>query len=208
MATRSKKVRKNPDRPAVPDERRRFIHTNGLASHKQDIREAAKALRRAVRFRDIEGYDHEIVAAALDPDWGRVAIVECTQKRVEERGVDISFYLRIRAFPNWKADIELETYNPYFGCRVRFFRWLGDSVLLVYDEKHETYACRWGAHAPARFVVIGNDFAVGESTLGFKTYGEDQIRRLELPSLTELAPVPLVAAAAGGCWSPKPTLCC
>src|SRR5207244_9972864 len=33
----------------------------------------------------------------------------------------------------------IETVNPYFGCFVKQLSWSGNSVVLVYEDKHSTY---------------------------------------------------------------------
>src|SRR4051794_15905977 len=103
----------------------------------------AQALGRRVQYTDDEGYEVSMHAAATGGLTGAMAYLE---SRSQWRGDfhDVRYHLRLCDSAGREAAWEPETYNPFFGCRVRFLEWYGDVVLFIYEEKHRTYICRFG----------------------------------------------------------------
>jgi uncharacterized protein (TIGR02996 family) len=159
--------------------------------------QAAEALGRPVRYIDDEGYERDIVAAAMHHLTGAVGYVEC---RSQQRGqfLDINYHLRLRDDRGREAAWEVETYNPFFGCNVGFLEWYGDVVLVIYEEKHDTWICRFGVDAPAAFKVIEDDWVLDGRQLGYRGYQETMVRRLTIPGLDWLTPLTAEEAAEWG----------
>jgi len=147
--------------------------------------EVAEVLGRPVRYVDDGGYEHDIVAGATSAATGAVAYIEC---RSRWRGdvQDITYQLRLRDSTGRTAAWEVESYNAFFGCDVRFLEWYGPVVLLIYREKHRTYICRFGFDALAEFRAIEDDWVLDGPELGYWGYRETMVRRLTVPGLMEL----------------------
>lgn len=149
------------------------------------IDRAAELLGREVRFVDEEGYEREIIGAAVDEESGRVAFVECRARDVGSYiDIDISVHLGDRDDEQLLAPIE--SYNPYFGCDVRLLRWFGTVAVLIYREKHGTYVCAFGSDLPIRFVRIADEWILRGPRLAYRNHYESWVRCLRLPELTEL----------------------
>jgi uncharacterized protein (TIGR02996 family) len=159
------------------------------------VETAAAALGRPARYVDDEGYEREVVAATIHDLTGELAYVECRSRQRRDY-LDIHFHLRLRDRRGREAAREVETYNPYFGCRVRFLEWYGDVVLAIYREKHHTYVCRFGLDSPAQFKAIEDDWVLDGRQLGYRGYRETSVRRLAIPGLEELPPLSAEEAAA------------
>jgi uncharacterized protein (TIGR02996 family) len=165
------------------------------------IEQAAAALNRPVTFVDSEGYTREIVAAATHALTGTVAYVDC---RYKTRGqfLDINYYLRAQELVGPEAGWPIESYNPYFGCDVGFLEWYGAAALVIYREKHHTYAYRFGIDGSPAFKRIGRFWALDGFHLAYRDYEEKSIRRSAVPSLEEL---PSLTEAAAADWGLLPT---
>lgn len=160
--------------PADPDPRR--------------AEQVAGLLDRPTRYVDGEGYEREIVAAAKCGLTRAAAYVE-SRSRWHGQVQDISYHLHVRGSTGREAAWEVESYNPYFGCDVGFLEWYGDSVLLIYREKHKTYVCRFGLDSPAEFRAIEDDWVLDGPQLGYWGYKETTVRRVAIPSLDDLPPL-------------------
>jgi len=171
---------------------------------------AAGVLGRPARYVDAEGYERAIVAAATHGLTGALAYAERRSKR--RRGysrslrrwgyLDIHFHLRVRERSGREAAWEVQTYNPYFGCDVRFLEWYGDVALVIYREKHSTYVCRFGLDSPAEFKAIEDDWVLDGRQLGYWGDQETSVRRLAIPGLEELPPLSADEAAEWGLLPP------
>jgi hypothetical protein len=87
------------------------------------------------------------------------------------------------------------TLNDYFPGVVP---WIEAAAILVYREKHWTFACRLGDVWPPRFVKIKDDWVINGNTLGYVRYKEEVVRRLSLPGLDRLDSMPAAEAAKVG----------
>ena len=168
------------------------------------VLEAARILTREPLVIDGAGYECELFAAAIS-EAGRVAYVESRAKDggpnphgYDGRQIDISIriYLVKRDGTNLAADIE--SYNPFFGCDVRFFEWVGETVVLIYREKHSTYACRFGDVWPPKFIKIQDNWILHDRQLAYVRYKDEQVRRLSFPELEELESLSRDSAAERG----------
>ena len=100
------------------------------------VLEVAQILAREPFVIDGAGYECELFAAAIS-EAGRVAYVESRAKDAGPnphgyygRKIDIAIRIHLveRDGTNLAADIE--SYNPFFGCDVRFFQWVGETAVL------------------------------------------------------------------------------
>jgi len=136
-------------------------------------------------FTDDEGYVWLITAYSIDDDHRRVAWVEW-RDRDRGRIVNDNYYLKARDESGALFLWEIETYNPYFGCSVRFLNWIDDAVVLIYEDKHDTFVAVMRKDQDVQRVEITDDWAVQGDVLTYGTASPDEIRRLRLPSLEEV----------------------
>ena len=161
----------NPNRFGV------WVHGSaGEASDLERLHEAAKLLDRELRYTDDEGYECEIFSAAVGPNM-QIAYVESRAKDVG-RYIDISIRVHLAKPEGSEESIDIESYNPYFGCDVGLFEWAGDIAVLIYREKHRTYACRFGNAWPPMFVEIEHRWVVRDNQLGYLGYQDLAVSRL------------------------------
>lgn len=166
------------------------------------IAAAAAILGREEFVVDDRGYQCEIIGAAVAPDSKRVAYVESRAKD-KGRKVDISIKVHLHEPDGKHLKKDIESYNPFFGCDVRFFKWFDSAVVLIYREKHWTFACRFGDLWPPRFVKIEDSWVIKEGILNYIGYKENTLKRLAVPTLEELAPMSRREAAAIGVLPPE-----
>ncbi len=166
--------------------------------------EAARLLGRPVFLVDGEGYECEIIGAATSAS-GDIAFVESRAKDVgfnrygaNQRHIDISIRVHLVEKSGLHRGADIESYNPFFGCDIRFFEWMAEAAVLIYREKHWTFACRFGAVWPPRFVKIEDNWVISGNILGYVGYKEELVRRLSFPELERLEPLPVAEAAQLG----------
>ncbi|WP_417397098.1 hypothetical protein [Gimesia chilikensis] len=171
----------------------------GSAPDQSVIDRAAVLLGREAFFVDKKGYECELIAAAIHAPTNRVAYVE---SRAKERRwtsmIDVSIKVHLREADGKDRSVDIESYNPFFGCDVGFFEWIGETAVLIYAEKHDTYVCAFGSEWPPRFIEIENRWVINEGVLGYLGYKQKQLQRLTLPELSQLAPVSLDEAKEAG----------
>jgi len=170
------------------------------------VAEAARLLGRPVFLVDADGYECEIIGAATSAS-GDIAFVESRAKDVgfnrygaNQRHIDVSIRVQLVEKSGRHRSADIESYNPFFGCDVRFFEWIGRTAVLVYREKHWTFACRFGDVWPPRFMKIEDDWVINGNVLGYVGYKEKVVRRLSFPELDALEPIPAAEAARVGLW--------
>lgn len=161
-----------------------------LSDHGRDIPDARPAqvadrLGRPVTFTDPQGYECEITAASEHPTSGAVAYIEC---RSQWRGQaqDITYTLHLRQADGQTVAWEPHTYNPFFGCDVRFLEWYGSAVVVIYREKHQTYAARVGIDGGAEYKAVADDWVLAGPQLAHRGWREPEVKRLTIPGLEEL----------------------
>ena len=99
---------------------------------------------------------------------------------------DISIRVHLVEADGTNQSVDIESYNPFFGCDVRFFEWIGNMAVLIYREKHWTFACRLGDAWPPKFVKIEDLWVIHENQLAYVRLKEEFVRRLSFPDLEEL----------------------
>ncbi|HEY1787118.1 MAG TPA: hypothetical protein VGJ73_03140 [Verrucomicrobiae bacterium] len=175
----------------------------GSEPNAEKVEEAAGILRREIVFIDETGYECDLIAAAISGH-SRLAYVESRSKDIGPhphgagRKIDISIRIHLVDADGANRSADIESYNPFFGCDVRFFEWVGDVAVLIYREKHWTFACRLGDIWPPKFIKIEDHWVIHEGQLAYVRYNEECARRLSFPELEELEPLSKEAAAGLG----------
>jgi hypothetical protein len=187
--------RANPDKFGWP-----IRSSAGGPPDPEQIAEVARLLGRPVSLVDADGYECELIGAAAGPS-GQIAFVESRAKDAgfnqygaNQRHIDISIRVHLVDSTGMDQSTEIESYNPFFGCDVRFFEWVGRTSVLIYREKHWTFACRLGALWPPTFVKIESRWVINGDTLAFIGYKDKAVRRLRFPDLEPLEPLPVAEA--------------
>jgi hypothetical protein len=190
----------NPDRLGFISLRRSF----GGGGNDDEIARAALIIGIPVRYVDSDGYEREIIAAAIEGGNGETAYVQCRAKDLGARdGVDIDFHIHLRAADGQDLSWPIKSYNPYFGCDVAFFEWIDKSVVFIYREKHDTYACTVAQGAAPVFMTIADDWVISGRVLGYWGWQETRVSRLTLPALLPLEAISEEEARAQSVLPPK-----
>lgn len=97
----------------------------------------------------------------------------------------------------------METYNPFFGCRVGYMAWHGERVVVIDREKHDTYACSLSTTGGRRELVeIADEWAVVGDRITYCSDQPDLVERLALPDLHRLAGISSTEAREMGLLPP------
>jgi|GEM_PF-3038115 len=160
----------------------------------ESVNEMAEKLGRQAKYFTTFGYEVTLSAAALCRRTDAMAYLESYSKSGETYD-DINYTLHIRHPDGRATSWEPETYNPFFGCRVRFLEWYDNAVIFIYREKHRTYLARIGFDSRPDFREIADDWILDGRQLAYLGWRSPQVRRLSIPQLEELPPLSLTAAA-------------
>lgn len=159
-----------------------------------EVKRLCGLLQRDIKWTDKEGYEWEILAAAIGDAPTRYAWLEVKAKEIGEF-VDVQFYLKGMAEGAIIFDWEVETYNPFFGCQPEFLQWVGLTLVFIYHEKHHTYICSFSgdkkqklAHKPIKRHRLSDEWSIFEGTLFYSGEVVDQVERMSLPGLELLEP--------------------
>lgn len=178
----------------------------GDAPKPEAIKQAALILGREPVFVDRRGYECEIIAAAVHSPTNRVIYVESrAKKRWWSSMLDITIKIHYVDANRKSSSVDIESYNPFFGCDVGMIEWISDDIaLLIYSEKHWTFVYRIGDTWPPQFAKIDERWSIKDDVLSFMTYQADVVQRLHIPSLKPLASVPVSEAETNGSLPPDP----
>ena len=178
-------------------------------SDPETIKQVASILGREPFFVDKRGYECELIAAAIHSPTNRVVYVESrAKKRWWSSMVDITIKIHYVDTNGKSSAVDIESYNPFFGCDVAMIEWINDDVaLLIYSEKHWTFVYRIGDMWPPQFEKIDERWSIKDDVLSFMAYKADVVERLQIPSLEPLADVPVSEAEADGSLPPNPYAC-
>ena len=165
----------------------------------ENIDEAARLLERPAKYTDPDGYEMRIDAAVFSGLTGAVASLEARSKYVGAFH-DIRYDLRLRDAAGRAAECVPYTYNPYFGCRPEFMEWYGDAVLMIYGEKHGTYALRFGFDGPPVSRKVSHRWLLDGHELAFRHHGEPHVSRVSVPDLADLPPLSEAEARERELW--------
>lgn len=194
-------------RDGVPNpERVGFISLNmaglGPTGSSAAAIQVARVLNRPVEFVDEQGYERLITAGAMDAEGTRLAWVENKSKEITSQYVDVEFRLKVMVDDQIVVDWVVQTYNPYFGCHVGYMAWHDQQVILVYQEKHHTYACAAPVDGAVRCERIGDCWHVAPDQISFVSDRPYLVERLSLPALTRLSDLSGEDAQAAGVFPP------
>jgi hypothetical protein len=180
---------------------------NGEQPDPNQIAHAARLLQREPFFNDDVGFECEIIAAAVHPDEKRIVYVESRAKEGNQF-VDITIKIHYVDADGQDNAIDIESYNPFFGCDVGLIEWFNDQVaIMVYREKHWTFVYRVGDTWPPGFAKIEDRWQIKDDVLSYMAYKADTVRRLTIPSLTSLSGITLAEAESIGQLPPDPYAC-
>lgn len=167
---------------------------------------AAAHLNREPIYVDDEGYERELIAAAVSPDGMRIAFVE-SKARPRGESVDITIKINYVDANGGTSSVDIESYNPFFGCDVGFLNWINEDVaLLIYTEKHWTFVYRIGDCWPPKFLKIEERWQLKDDVLSYMAYRADVVNRLRVPSLEPMVDISLADAERDGTLPPDPIL--
>ncbi len=144
---------------------------------------AAQALNRVPYITDRAGYDCDILAAAMHPDGSQFTYIE-QRSKPEPGRVDVTIKIHHVTNEDDNRSEDIKSYNPFFGCNVRYLRWHGDSALLVYREKSHTYAATYGRVWPPDFRPLGDRWIINGTSLAYVN-NNGKIKRLSVPELAD-----------------------
>ena len=125
--------------------------------------------------------------------------------RAKESGrfVDVSIKIHYLERDGRTSSVDIESYNPFFGCDVGLLGWVNDEVaLLIYTEKHWTFAYRIGDQWPPQSVKIERRWQMADNVLSYMAYKADMVKRLRIPSLEAM--VDISVADAERRWDASP----
>ncbi len=149
------------------------------------VRQLAELERAAEDYTDEYGYEWRVTASRVDEARRRVAWVEWRSKDGGRVSYD-DYYLKARDESGALLSWEIQTYNPHFGCRVRHLGWSGDAVVIVYEDKHDTYAAALRRGREVTRARLGGDWRIDGDVLTHRDPATDTPTSLSLPSLERL----------------------
>lgn len=152
----------------LPEEKRLGFFFESAADVHPDFDSAVKMAREFFVankcFVDDEDYEWTIQALAIDEQEKRLAWVEWRFKQGRGEREYHNYYLKARQSTGEYRRWEIETYNPYFGCDVKLLEWIENAVLLIYEDKHDTYVARLDKDGIER-IEISPDWKIADSIL-------------------------------------------
>ena len=184
-----------------------FPHLDDAAAGATGIAEACARLGCPNAWIADDAAEHEIVAGAVDGE--RLAWVERRALIPDSGWEDIEYTLCMRLGAGPVREWIVDTYNPYFGCTVGYMRWWGDSVVMIYREKHATIVCRVDPDGSPQLRPIEDWWRVAADQVLFASKARGLVERVHLPDLELRGPLPLAAAAehlASGTYAHLPPL--
>ena len=155
------------------------------------VQNAAQRLGRAPEIVDAEGFCSTILAAAYSEENDAVVYVESRSRAYGAR-TKVSSRVHLISSQLGHRSTNLKSTDPTYGCEVYFVNWMGDKVVLVYREKHDTFVSRIGYRWPPYFEAIGPEWKLLGKTLYSKSLKSGYVDRYEIPSLKPLAPLSLL----------------
>jgi len=169
----------------MPKENRLGFFTDSALDLGPEYAEVVAMLNELVAadepYADEDGYQWQIIAHEIDAEHQRVAWVEWREKD-SGRITHDNYYLKARDDAGSLLMWEIETYNPYFGCSVRFLHWVEDAVVIIYEDKHDTYAASLKTGADIRRIEIPHEWNVDRKVLAYHSKTGEEIK-LRLPAL-------------------------
>jgi len=165
--------------------------------------EVCKVLDIANYSIDDEGYQSEIICAEYSEKHDMWAWMQSWADGThwddhDSPAIDVSFGVILIKNGIILQQWEPYTYNPYFGCVPEFMDWLDDNLILIYGEKHTTYAARIKPGVKTKYVELESYWIVRNETIFHKTYDGKEVRSTTLPELEEGSVIGLAEAKKRG----------
>jgi hypothetical protein len=173
-----------------------------MSNAEESIRTVSELLKSPVRHVDEIGYEHEITAGAVHPAIKAIASVHRKSKTLERGFVDIEFRLKAQVDGRSVIDWVVETYNPYFGCDVRYMAWHDRWIVMIYREKHHTYACSHSSTGESQLVQLRDEWLVTDNQIICRSMEPDFVDRFGLPDLHGVPPISAEVARQEGVLPP------
>ena len=169
------------------------------------VAHAVEFLGRSRLMMDSRGYRCRLLGAAYNANQSCLCYVESKdKKRWWTQMVDVSIKIHLVDGSGRQQSIDIESYNPYFGCVIEFFRWISDTAFLIYHEKHRTYVVRVNSEWPPKFQQIDHRWVINGDILSFGGHNGVFVSELSLPSLSVLPNVSISEAERLGRLPPDP----
>jgi hypothetical protein len=138
------------------------------------------------------GAGNRILGGTVDDATGRVGWVEETVGGWRQDGyllVDIT--LNVAAPGTERLQVDLRTYNPFFGASVHLMRFYGDALVTIYTEKHRTYASRLVPPSPEQLFAVVDRPAVDIDDLWCYLRWHGNVEVLDLAEFRPCLPLPV-----------------
>jgi hypothetical protein len=133
----------------------------------------------------------EVLGGAVSLETGRVAWLEEQSDPPQGGHVPVSIDLHVAWGGQRASSLEVPTYNPYFGCRVRYMRWYGEALIVIYREKHRMIAARLDPpYREWNMVLLQDRCFVDADTVYFASERAQLLEGRLLPSLAPALPFP------------------
>ncbi|MCP3136082.1 hypothetical protein [Pyxidicoccus xibeiensis] len=189
--------------------------TDGTRAHEELLAVIGRALGGETPYEEVEGAradaihlgtmrrlpagtSREVLGGAVDAAAGRVAWVEQLTGEPQGGYVPVSIDLHFAWGGQHRGRVEVPTYNPYFGCDVRFMRWYGGTLVVIYREKHRTLAMRLEPPSQALTLAVLEDrWAIDDDTVYFVSQDPGLLEARLLPSLELALPLPALMPPSG-----------
>ncbi len=148
----------------------------------------------------------QVLGGAVSPESGRVAWLEQKSEAPAQGVVPVSIALHVAWGGERRGMLEVPTYNPYFGCELAHVRWYGESLIVLYREKHKMIAARWDPpYQELDMVRIQDRCIVDGGTVYFVSERPGLLEGRLLPSLAPALPVPPPGPTRyTSLWQPAP----
>lgn len=166
----------------------RFVGASG-GEMDEDIEEMAQRLKRPAFFIDEDGYENEIIAAAMADEGTKLAWVDMRCKD-NDGAVDVTFTVRASIHGYRVLNWEVASYNPYFGCDVQYLEWWDDEVIAIYSEKHRTILVSLAESRAPLLRPVADTWEMRDDLLYFRNDVPGLLDVVRLPDLATLAPLP------------------
>ena len=179
----------------------------------EEIGAVCKLLGREPLVKEADGAENEIIAAAIEtsralsPPVKKFAWVEARSKKVGEYW-DVAFTLTGRIDGKTVIHWQIETYNPYFGCSIHHLEWRGETLFIIYTEKHLTLCGCIGASGEVRLRAVDHQWAlVNDYVFHAGEHDSGLVEIIEGPTLERRQPAPAsLLADCIGAFAPLPEI--
>lgn len=171
------------------------VDADGRVAWIEEVVHGAVPVRHARGLGELEdAEDPEDPEDAEDPadTTGELWVHSNIQLRAAEGGREHPLGRTVDGEP--AIGLGIPSYNVYFGCEVKFMAWLGDAIVTVYREKHETIVWSVPLVGEARLATASDAVVVRGDEVWFQGEEPGILVGLALPDLAPLIPAPTLTA--------------